>query len=357
MNILVILILFFLLAFLYGLLLRHIALRGLVLHRKFSVSTAYAGETAEMVETVINDRPLVIPWLRVESKISPDLRFGKRDDLEVVGDMYHRSLFTVMPYQRIVRRHRVKFLRRGVYNVGSAALTAGDITGMFQETREQQLDMHVTVYPHLLDERELPPPVLEMTGEWTRQRQLLDDPFLVRGIREYRAGDRVRDIHWAATARTGQMQVMMHEYAAMNRVMVLLNSQLRADQWENLMDYEQMEIEHLISLTATVCMHALRAGMEVGFAGNLPLTGADARISAEIPPMSGSAQEEHLLDTMAHLKIQRTVRFPTFLESFVPPENARIVLVTHYLDEEIRLWIRDKRSRGITVQVIGEAEV
>ena len=80
-----------------------------------------------MIETIVNDRLAVIPWLRIESRISPYLRFGRQDNLEVRGEMYHRSLFTVMPYQKIVRHHRVTFLRRGIYNVGTAALTAGDI--------------------------------------------------------------------------------------------------------------------------------------------------------------------------------------------------------------------------------------
>ena len=113
----------------FGMLIAKVGLRGLTCTRSFSRPAAYEGETGEMIEVVRNDRPMIIPWLRVESRISRHLQFGRQENLDVSGSMYHKSLFTLMPYQRITRRHRVRFLHRGAYDIGSACLTAGDVTG------------------------------------------------------------------------------------------------------------------------------------------------------------------------------------------------------------------------------------
>ena len=109
-----------------------------------------------MVEIVRNDRPMIVPWLRVESHISPHLRMGRQENLLVSGSRYYCSLFTLMPYQQVRRRHRVKFLHRGAYDLGNASLSVGDLLGFFEANREQQMHVPVIVFPRLLDEKDLP---------------------------------------------------------------------------------------------------------------------------------------------------------------------------------------------------------
>ena len=113
-------------------------LKNLSCTRDFSRPAAFEGEEAELVEVVRNDRPIIIPWLMVESRISPYLRLGRQENLHVSGEMHYCSQFTLMPYQQIRRRHKVRFLHRGSYNLGNASLTAGDILGFskFQRTQE-----------------------------------------------------------------------------------------------------------------------------------------------------------------------------------------------------------------------------
>ena len=114
----------------FAMALRHFALRGLVCTRAFRQPAYFEGETGEMIEVVRNDRPMIIPWLRVESRTSPYILLGRQDNLNVSAGTHYCSLFTLMPYQQIRRRHQVRFLRRGAYNLGNASLTAGDLFGI-----------------------------------------------------------------------------------------------------------------------------------------------------------------------------------------------------------------------------------
>ena len=337
----------------FGWLLKRFGLAGLQCSRAFSRPAVFAGEEAELIEIVRNDRPLMIPWLRVESRVSPYLKLGRQDNLHVSGEMYYSSLFTLMPWQQIRRRHRVRFLRRGAYDLGSASLTVGDMLGVFTVSRDQQMSAPVLVYPRLLDAREVPEPLARLVEEVVARRHLLTDPFLVRGIRPYQPGDPVRDIHWPATARTGEAQVRLHDYTAQLKLMVILNVERRAGQWgDTLMDYEQEDVEKMISVAATVCVRALRAGLPVGFAANMP-QGREPG-STVLPPSGGVAREEELLAAFARLSVVRTLAFPLFLQTLEEFSGLDMLVISRCDSPEIRAALEAlERRNSVQLCVLG----
>ncbi len=328
-----------------GMLLTRFGLRGLQCTRAFSRAAVFEGDEGEMIETVRNDRPLLIPWLRVESHISPHLRLGRQENLNVSGSRYYSSLFTLMPYQQIRRRHHVRFLRRGEYDLGNASLSVGDVLGLFQRSREQQMHVPVMVFPRLLDERELPQPLSLLLGETVSRRQLLADPFLVRGIREYRPGDPVRDIHWPASARMGETQVRVFDHTARMKLMVILNGQRKDAQWgDYLMEYEEAEIEYGISVAATLCVRALRSGLSAGFAANLPL--GEEKNSVVMLPDGGPAREEALLTAFARLALVRTLAFPLFLDTLTAVTDTDVVVLSCYDSPDMQEGLSKLRRQG-----------
>lgn len=332
------------LAGLQALVLGRFALNGLSYERHFSQTSAYEGETVELVEVLKNRKLLPVPWLRVESRISPHLRFqnAQGGEREINEDQYHKSVFALGPFSQVVRRHRVVCLKRGYYDVGSLAMTAGDLFAAHVSSRQMRVACALTVYPRLLPEDDPSLPSARWQGELTVRRYILPDPFLVGGIREYRAGDGLRDIHWAATARTGQLQVKVHDFSADPKLLVVLNVQASEDQWGELMDYEQPPIEQGIRIAATTCLRALAGGVEAGFAANASLVGAEGRC-VRLAPARASGQAEGLLTALARLRIHREVSFPTFLEELKGLTGADILILSMYdspLLEERREQLR-----------------
>ena len=320
-------------------------LRRLSCTRAFSRRAVFEGESGEIIEVVRNDRPFLIPWLRVESRISPYLRLGRQDNLHFSGDMYYCSFFTLMPYQQIKRRHRVNFLRRGAYDLGNAALTAGDIFGLGQFSRNQELSAPILVYPRILEPEELPLPVSRLLGELTRRHLLLTDPFLVKGIREYQPGDPVRDIHWPATARTGQTQVRIHDITAQTRLLVVLNVQPQDLQWTNYVaDTHADTVEAGIRIGASLCLYALRAGLSAGFAANMPM--GEELENTLLLPAPGSAREEELLEACARLQLRCAQRFPQLLEELSGQKGLDILILSAYDSDSIQSGIRKLRENG-----------
>lgn len=313
--------------------------------RNFSCTRVFEGERGELVETVRNDGPYVIPWLRIESRISPYIRLGKQENLHSSDEMYYYSCFTLFPYQQIRRRHQVRFLRRGSYNLGNAYLTTGDVLGISRYGKEQQLETPILVYPRILEPEELPFPVSQMMGDMIRRNQLLKDPFLIRGIRDYQSGDPVRDIHWAATARTGKLQVRVHDSSVRTRLMVVLNVQLRDDQWGNIIQEKNVPlVEDGIRLAASLCVHTLRSGLAAGFATNMPLE--MEKTSTVVLPADGTVQEDELLNTFARLRVHCAEKFLPLLDSLEKYTGLDVLVLSMYDSQDIRDSMEKLKAAG-----------
>lgn len=319
--------------------------KKLTCHRSFSCITAFEGEKGELIEVVRNDSPYIIPWLRVESYISPNLQLDEQKNMYVGGETFYRSCFTLMPYQQIRRRHRLTFARRGVYDLGNASLSCGVLLGIQRYWNEQSLSTSVVVYPRILENEELPYPLSQMMGQIITRNKLLTDPFLVRGIRPYQPGDLIRDIHWAATARTEELQVRVHDSTACSQLLVVLNAQRFDKQWDNYIKDEDVEdAEAEIRLAASVCFHGLQAGLSVGFATNMPQKPKGE--STVIAPAMGTNWQETILEGIARLQLHCSERFLPLLDSLEHYTGTDILILSPYDSDSIQESIQKLRAKG-----------
>lgn len=353
MNIFWIMVVGLTLAIAQAVLFSKLGLKRINYTRYFNRSYANEGEQVQLIEIIRNTKILPVPWLRAESRISPNLRFNREavnEERQISANRYHRSNFFMSPFSQITRRHTVTCLKRGHYEAGSVALTAGDLFGMAQQEKQLQLPCAIDVYPRLLGEDELAAPCTRWQGELVVKRWIMPDPFLTSGVRDYRSGDPMRDIHWQATARTGQLQVKIRDYTADPRMLILLNVQNSEQQWGDLMDYEQDGIEQGIRIAATLCMRALHAGVEAGFGCNGCLYGErDTGKTVLVSARGGSEQEELLLTTMARVEIHREAAFDVYLESLPHMTGEDILILSCYDSERIRYHMDLLRQEGNSV--------
>jgi uncharacterized protein (DUF58 family) len=341
---------------LQGMLLGRPALRKVTYERRFSAASADEGSVVQMIEIIRNRKFLPVPWVKAESRISPNLRFLAEADTKISGERYHKSVFSLKPFHQITRTHRVQLLKRGYYRAGSVSVQAGDLLGLHTPRMQVDTGAAIEVLPRLLMPDEIPLPSTRWQGDLLVKRWILPDPVWVNGVRPYAQGDERKDIHWRATARAGVLQVKMHEKTADPMMLIVINAQMSENQWGDLMEYEQQVVETMISLTATLCIIALRNGVAAGFAANVPLDEADE--PALLLPAKSSARGEEIASALSHLTLRRTRTILKVLDDLCGRTGLDILLLSVYDSELLQRRMDALRQSGntVTLQLIERQE-
>lgn len=321
--------------------------------RYFSTDAIFQGEHAEMIEIVQNNKWLPLPWLRVESLVHAELLFRTGDNFDVSsGKIYqnHKSLFSLMPYTQIRRRHQLTGSKRGYYRLNTASLTSGDILGFQQVYNEVQLASEMLVYPQILSIDEVPLPAHSFMGDITVRRWIMEDPFMIAGTRQYESGDSLRYINWKATSRTGELQVHQHDYTANHHLMIYVNFEVTEKMWGAVTN--EPLIEQAISFAASIAHYAVQQGIETGFGCNGKLFGAN-ELTVRLAPANGRSHLYAIYDCMARLQLERAFDFHSFMEDDLQAgiRQTDFLIITPYISERMELLSRQLEQAGNAVRI------
>lgn len=317
--------------------------------RYFNKKEVFEGEFVEMVEKIYNKKILPLPWLRIESKIDANLEFQKQTNLDIKHEQFHKSMFSLMPYTGIIRRHKIKCKKRGLYTLNSAAITCGDLFGVQDISKTYQIDAKLIVYPEILSLDEIPLPAHSLQGDVVVRRWIVDDPFIISGVREYTYGDPLNRVNWKATAKVGRLQVHNNDFSAQPRILIYLNVDISEDMWDAVTDKER--IEKGISYAASIANYAISKGIDVGFGSNAHMKGAEAQ-PIRIEPAGGKQQLLYLLEAMAKLEIERDLTFHTFLEQDIQRglTGHDILILSCFMSDRLEDQINILRKNGNAVE-------
>lgn len=327
-----------------------VAFRKLSYRRSISRHSVREGEKIELVEELVNNKLTPLPWLRVESKLSPWLRFKSQENLEILDDRYHKSVFFLRSYQKITRRYEISCIHRGYYDLSVTSLTAGDLLGMATAYKEIRSDAKLFVYPKLLGEADLPEDALQWQGDISVKRWIFPDPILINGIREYRSGDSRKDIHWKASARTGTLQVKTHDYTVCPRVLLVMNIDPEDQFWGLLSDSQQMSMEYGVRSVATLASWAIENGMDAGFYSNAKMLHLP-NTEIGILPARSDTQLELIMTTLAGLQFQQQESIYRTLERIVEDQicDADILVFSCFWNAALERRADAIRALGNTV--------
>jgi uncharacterized protein (DUF58 family) len=319
--------------------------------RKISKSAVFEGEFIDLSEIIANNKLTPLPWLRVESKLSPWLRFRSQENLEILDDRFHRSVFYLRPYSRITRRYRVKCMRRGYYDLSITTLTVGDLFGLSTTSMEARSnDAKLFVYPSILGQDELPDEALRWQGDVSVKRWIFPDPILINGIRGYQLGDSRKDIHWKASARSGSLQVKTHDYTVFPRLLIVFNIEPEDNFWGQLSAQQMEEMEYGIRVVATLCNWAIVNGMEVGLFSNASISFAPD-VTIGIEPACNAAQMSHILETLAGLEFKEKESIYRTMEHLVENDTSEtdVLVFSTFWNPSLEARSEEIRRKGNSV--------
>jgi uncharacterized protein (DUF58 family) len=322
--------------------------------RTFSTSTCFSGDEVQILETISNRKLLPLPWLLLESQFQTQLQFQHQTNLEISkGQFYqnHKSIFSLMPYTQIIRKHHVLCLNRGCFKLSTVSMTSGDAFGVSKISKTLQLNSELLVFPKSISMEDVPLPSQSWQGDVIVRRWIIDDPFIVAGARDYQYGDSLGGINWKATARSGVLQVHNRERTADHRVMIMVNFDLNESVQTQVSDPDT--VEKGLSYAITIAEWVIGQGMEAGFACNGYSLDAPKE-PVYIAPHGGNEALNHLYHVMAKLVIAQSIGFEQFMANTIVDQmsGTDIVLITAYISDEIHRHIENLKSTGNIVTLI-----
>jgi uncharacterized protein (DUF58 family) len=210
------------------------------------------------------------------------------EDLVAGEALDKRCYFLKIPAGRTQETsYRYHFERRGRYTYDAVRISTKFPFALFRKSLEAALPAEVLVYPRI-------DPVQD--AAWLDQPRPGDQAHATRGrggefhgLREWRDGDDLSDVHWRTTAHAGRLMVREHEVEATRGVSILLDNARESEDDP----VEEAEMEEAISYAASLASHILDRGVEVEL---------QAR-GTHVPPGRGADHRWRILATLALIEL------------------------------------------------------
>ncbi|MDE7248768.1 MAG: DUF58 domain-containing protein, partial [Lachnospiraceae bacterium] len=118
--------------------------RGVAVKLSFDKELVRAGDQVKLLEMVETKNGLPLSSLKVKFQCSRYLEFSDGQNGNVTDKYYRNDLFSVMPYQRITRTHKITCPKRGYYGIDGINLVGADL--FFSEEMVADRTSDATVY-------------------------------------------------------------------------------------------------------------------------------------------------------------------------------------------------------------------
>ncbi len=120
--------------------------------RRLSQHRAEFGERVVLESELVNDKLLPLPWVRVTDVVPEDLDFpglslARRDE---ENDRVLLQAFSLLPFQRAVRRIEIACNCRGRHRFGGSEVRSGDPLGLRHRVANLEGGDELVVYPKIL---------------------------------------------------------------------------------------------------------------------------------------------------------------------------------------------------------------
>ena len=320
-----------------------------------------------------NQSPFTIPWIVFEESIPRLNRSPSK--IKIQGNPL--GILKLRPQESHLLEYTVAFHRRGYYQFGPLLLETGDLFGLHRRFRVVTEPQFVLVPPKVVPLRGASLASRRPVGEIQIAHRLFEDPTRIASVRPYYSGDPLNQIHWPATARTGELHSRVYENSCVAGASFLLDFHKDAF-------YEpgaEVSAELAVTTVASLANALFEEGRQIGLITN----GRDAaeRIQHEgwtgdfasraqaqqktkqrqpkdclrplaVPARKGAGQLARILETLGRLETADGLNFPELIQECANalPRDAGIVPVLQDASPKTALALGQLRRQGFAVTVL-----
>lgn len=231
--------------------------KGLEINFSFEEKAIFEGEKTNLKEVVINKKWMPLWWIRVQYLISSNIEFENEKENRISALNNKSEEFTLLGFEKIERKVPVKSKKRGCYKLLNMDVLSADLFVTNKIVKKYSCNEELYVFPRLLSGIDFNIKFEKLIGDVITKKQLINDPYEVRGIRDYNPYDSMKDINWLASAKTLDIKVNQYNYTTSGQVIIFLSSK-KENSWVN-----DEIIEEGIRIAATLCSEFSNVGIEV----------------------------------------------------------------------------------------------
>lgn len=250
--------------------------------------------------------------IRFEHDISSGIRYHTVTDIK----------FTVMPRSSIIIDVPFTGYSRGVSKIVKPEMKIPQIFGFDTIDLKQigRLDHEIIVYPdrYAIHNEKMENQMSQ--GSFMQKNALFSDPLITTGTRDYIPEDSMRDIHWKASAKTGELQTRLYEKTTKITWLILIN--LRSEN-----SYAPPEnIEEMFEKIAFITAKATEAGIPYKIITNMVMM--DNRSFFSLDESTGQLHYKHTLESLARTN---TVTYTLSFERLLRHVRLHEEIPTHII--------------------------
>lgn len=313
----------------------------------------------EKIETTIeveNNSFLPILWLKVKEYLPRDL---------TILEEQHLSYFKAG--EKKEWNFSLKAKKRGLYKIGPLKWEMGDFLG-YQLTKGKLKELELYIYPKILDLEELGLASRLPFGKSKWPQPIYKDPYSTAGIREFQPADRMNQIHWKASAKTGALKSRKNESTVAVDTALVLNM----SQEDYGLKFLERKTELAVTAAASMAYYLNRIGHSYKFLSNALIEGedraefniyqgrtgeeeekADFNSFLNLPAGSGDSHLQELLELLARVEVSEADNFLNLLtEELDLVWGGTLIIFTEKDDRELMQVVEDLLRRGYNIKIM-----
>jgi uncharacterized protein (DUF58 family) len=348
--------------------------------RRVSHAEVEIGQSVQVAVQVRSRAARWIPWLLVEDLLPAAALYDPPVALERHGPnlrlmRLHSSAPALLGYRLVAKR-------RGFYQIGPTLAETGDLFGLFRRYAVVEPAQPLLVLAPIVPLEGYDIQSRRPQGEIHVTYRLMEDPTLVAGIRDYQPGDPLRQVHWAATARTGRLHSKIYQPTSVAGAMVVLDLHRDTHPAGDEPVRSDLAITAAASLTHTLCQMQQPFGLLTNgrdAADRLRIEAsrrqsvtpryasreeaqAALRMHAEsqrlqpcwVPSGGGEEHFSQLHRTLSRLELTDGLHLSELLleARHRVPHDTSVIVILRRVDDDTRLALGLLRRQGLAVSAI-----
>ncbi|MGE4483787.1 MAG: DUF58 domain-containing protein [Oscillospiraceae bacterium] len=232
----------------------------------------FPGESTEIEYIIRNDKALPLIWLEVSQKAPPkdclvpdenfeyfDKEYNSKHGVAYESNVRQKFSF-IMGHEAVTFPSTWTAKCRGLYQMESIILRSGDGFGL---TQAEQINEVMNIPDFAVYPRPVPVNIttllMDQRDSQIGSKGYIEDPTILRGIRNYQTSDSWKRINWRALARQSELKVNMYEIIRPKAVHFIVDGESFAR-----ITNDNKYLEVMLEIIASSITRLFEAGVQCG---------------------------------------------------------------------------------------------